>query len=102
MKHALTVATLLATLAMAAPASRAADEPSLAAPGSDTLVVLVSDTNFGPNSDDADAAARYYCSNRGKLSNFVGKERPMEFRSQVFQQWSLLTYRCVTAGQSAN
>jgi hypothetical protein len=112
MKHALTFAALLAGLVLAAPVLRAADEspatpmPNMPADakglGSDTLVVIVSDTAFGPDSADARDAARYYCANRGKLSVLVGKERPLEFRSQVLQQWSLLTYRCVTAGQTAN
>jgi len=76
------------------PAPAAADEKNL---GSDTVAVLVSDTNFGPDAEDADTAARYYCSTRGKLSSFVGKEHPPEFRNQVMQQWAVFTYRCVAA-----
>jgi len=78
-----------------APSTSGADGKML---GSDTIVVVVSDTTFGPDSEDAAVAARYYCANRGKVPSFVGKERPLEFRSQVFQQWSLLTYRCLAAG----
>jgi hypothetical protein len=105
------VAALLIAAALTMPVARADDMPAAgdakmaaAAPapaaGSDTLVIIVSDTAFGPDSADADAAARYYCANRGKVSYFVGKERPMEFRSQVLQQWALLNYRCVISGQA--
>ena len=108
MKHAPIVAALLAALALSAPVSQAADQtpatpaPAAVGPGSDTVVVLVSDTTFGPDAIDARDAARYYCANRGKVSVFVGKETPMEFRSQVLQTWVLMTYRCVMPGQAAN
>jgi hypothetical protein len=65
--------------------------------GSDLFAVLVSDTTFGPDSEDANMAARFYCSTRGKLATFVGKEHPPEMRTQVFQEWSVMTYRCVEA-----
>jgi hypothetical protein len=65
--------------------------------GSDIFVVLVSDTTFGPDMEDANMAARFYCSSRGKLATFVGKEHPPEMRTQMFQEWSVLTYRCVEA-----
>ena len=65
--------------------------------GSDLLAVLVSDTPFGPNMEDANIAARFYCSTRGKLTTFVGKEHPPEMNTQVFQQWAVMTYRCVAA-----
>jgi hypothetical protein len=109
MKHILAL-TALAGLALsaaagplaaddaAAPSAPMAQAPDAKALGSDTVVIVVSDTSFGPDADDADIAARYYCANRGKISSLVGKERPLEFRSQVLQQWSLLTYRCVPAG----
>jgi len=103
MKHVLTLSAMICLgLILVAGPLAAADEAAPAAPtdtktlGSDTLVVLVSDTTFGPDSEDADVAARYYCANRGKVSSLVGKERPLEFRSQVMQQWSLLTYRCTS------
>jgi hypothetical protein len=70
-------------------------------PGSDTFVILVSDTSFGPDMQDADIAARFYCSTRGKLTTFIAKEHPPELRTQVFQQWSSLTYRCVSAATSS-
>jgi len=66
-------------------------------PGSDTFVILVSDTSFGPDMEDANVAARFYCSTRGKLTTFISKEHPTELRTQVFQQWAVLTYRCVEA-----
>ena len=65
--------------------------------GSDLFAVLVSDTTFGPDAEDANMAARFYCSTRGKLATFVGKEHPPEMRTQVFQEWSVMTYRCVEA-----
>jgi hypothetical protein len=66
-------------------------------PGSDTIVILVSDTNFGPDMEDANIAARFYCTTRGKLTAMVSKERPPEMRTQVYNQWSVLTYRCISA-----
>ena len=66
-------------------------------PGSDSVVILVSDTAFGPSMEDANAAARYYCTTRGKLYELVAKEHPPELHTQVFQQWSVMTYRCVPA-----
>ena len=93
----------LAAAEDATPAPAESAPPAASATlGSDTFVVVVSDTTFGPTSDDADVAARYYCANRGKVSSFVGKDRPLEFRSQVFQQWSLLTYHCVVPGSASN
>ena len=109
MNRLLFPALLLIASVLASPAAFAADAQVAAGtamietdnkPGSDTLVVLTSDTTFGPDENDAMAAARYYCANRGKVSLLIGKERPLEFRSQVLQQWSLLTYRCVTGGQA--
>jgi len=103
MTRILTLAALFALICATVPASRAAD-PAAAPPlppaadglqPGDTIVILASDTAFGPDGEDANVAARYYCANRGKLSAFVSKERPLEFRSQVFQQWSVITYRCV-------
>lgn len=81
-------------------ADPAAGAPQAPAPGPaiDTIVVLVSDTSFGPDMEDADKAARYYCSAHGKLSELVSKERPPEFRSDVLQAWSILTYRCYVPG----
>lgn len=110
MKSVLTPTALLIALILIAPAAIAADaqtaasDTKMAVPppglGSDTLAVLVSDTTFGPDDNDADAAARYYCANRGKVALLIGKDRPMEFRSQVLQQWSVLTFRCVVPGQT--
>lgn len=93
--------TLFAALAIAglaanaAPAS-AADEPDgKAMAAGDTVVVLASDTPIGPGMDETDAAVRYYCSTRGKLSVFVSKERPPEMKDSIMRAWSVLTYRCV-------
>ncbi len=69
--------------------------------GSDIFAILVSDTTFGPSQQDADIAARFYCSTRGKLTTFVGKQHPPEMHTTVFQEWSVLTYRCITAVTSA-
>ena len=69
--------------------------------GSDVFVVLVSDTMFGPDHEDANVAARFYCSTRGKLATFVGKQHPPEMRTTVFQEWSLLTFRCVEAATNS-
>lgn len=63
----------------------------------DTLVVLASDTNFGPSIADADTAARYYCSTRGKLSQFVSRERPQELQNNILPEFSVLTYHCYLA-----
>jgi len=89
--------------ATAADAKMAADSkaagPLMVAPGTGEVVavlVLTSDTSLGPNMDEADTAVRYYCSEHGKMYELVSKERPPEFASQVFRQWSLLTYRCVS------
>jgi hypothetical protein len=94
--------TLFATLLLAGLATGAApvsaeDKPEgkAAMPDGDTVIVLASDTSFGPDMGDTDTAVRYYCSTRGKLSVFVGKDRPPEMRNEVFQAWSVLTYRCV-------
>ena len=76
----------------AAPAAPAAEGERI------VVLILTSDTNLGPNRDEADIAAKYYCAERGKLSRFVAKERPPEYASQVKQQWSLLSYHCVAAG----
>ena len=104
MKSFLSAATLLIAAALVTPMAGAADIQTAANDtkglGSDTLVVMVSDSAFGPDGNDADAAARYYCANRGKVSTLVGKERPFEFRSQVLQAWSLFTYRCAVAGSN--
>lgn len=89
------------TLAAAAPAL-AADSPATAMPATagDTLVVLTSDTMFGPDMEDARIAARSYCADRGKLQRFVVKERLPEFRDEVFQSWSALTFKCVSAAEA--
>jgi hypothetical protein len=44
--------------------------------------------------EDANVAARFYCSTRGKMTTLLAKERPPEMRTQIDQQWSVLTYRC--------
>ena len=67
--------------------------------GSDLLAVLVSDTPFGPNMEDANIAARFYCSSRGKLTQYDGRDHPPELNTQVFQEWSALTYHCYKAGE---
>lgn len=69
--------------------------------GSDVLAILVSDTAFGPDMEDANIAARFYCTTRGKLATFVGKQHPPEMRTQFLQEWAVLTYRCVDAASSA-
>ena len=106
MKSLSAVALVLA-LGLAAPAYASDSElppeklPTSPVPptglGSDIFAILVSDTTFGPDMEDANVAARFYCSTRGKLATFVGKQHPPEMRTQVFQEWSVLTYRCVDA-----
>jgi hypothetical protein len=75
--------------------------PTAIVPTGDTVVLLASDTTFGPSMADADVAARYYCSSRGKMADFLSRERPPEMRGEVFAEYSVLTFRCVvpqTAG----
>jgi hypothetical protein len=113
MKSLVAVALVLA-LGCAAPAvaddSQMFNQPPMKLPtspvppeglGSDTIIILVSDTTFGPDMEDANLAARFYCSTRGKLATFVGKDHPPELRTQVFQQWTPVTYHCITAVTAA-
>ncbi len=107
MKRSIAAAgALLIALGLTVPAMAADDDPTKTkvpmpiapgASGSDAFVILTSDTNFGPDMEDANIAARFYCTTRGKLAYFVSKERPPELRTQVFVQWSVLTYRCIPA-----
>ncbi len=92
---------LAAGAALADDASKPAAAQPAPALGSDTFVILKSDTNFGPDLEDADVAARFYCSSRGKVMTFLGSDHPPEFRNRIMQEWTVLTYRCVPAS-SAN
>lgn len=79
--------------------ARAADTPdgkAMLSTDGDTIIVLASDTLFGPDMSDSDVAVRYYCSTRGKLSVFVSKERPPEMKDSILRAWSVMTYHCVT------
>jgi hypothetical protein len=61
----------------------------------DTIVLLASDSVLGPDSVDTAIAARYYCSQRGKLAAFVSKNSPPEMRDRIMPSYSLMTFRCV-------
>lgn len=65
----------------------------------DVVVVMASDSVFGPSTADAATAARYYCASRGKLAALESRERPRELHEPVLAEYSLLTFRCYTQGQ---
>ena len=86
-----------------APAAPTAIVPTASTPesaasvsgGSDTFVVLASDSWFGPDMDDAATAARYYCSTRGKVARFVDRTEPHEMQHMLAASYALLTFRCL-------
>ncbi len=86
------VAGLLAGCAEAPPAVPVAT--AVTAVGSDTLVILASDSYFGPSTADTAVAARYYCSTRGKLSQLLSRERPHEMQDDTLPEYAVLTYQC--------
>ncbi|HLN25551.1 MAG TPA: hypothetical protein VK558_16375, partial [Patescibacteria group bacterium] len=67
-------------------------------PGTDIIVLLASDTFFGPSTAAQGVAARFYCSSRGKVAELVSRERPKEMQEDILTDYSVLTYRCVIPG----
>ena len=87
------------TIYSPAPAAPAFDAPAAApAPGTDIIVLLASDTFFGPSTSAQAVAARFYCSSRGKLAELVSRERPKEMQEDILADYSVLTYRCGIPG----
>jgi hypothetical protein len=95
MKKLVPVGALAALLASCAtpPAPPPPQPPPLPLAG-DTVVVLASDTTFGPSTADAETAARYYCSARGELLQLVSRDRPQEMSQPILSEFAVLTYRC--------
>jgi len=81
------------------PAAPAFDAPVAApAPSTDIIVLLASDTFFGPSTSAQAVAARFYCSSRGKVAELASRERPKEMQEDILADYSVLTYRCVIPG----
>ena len=99
MRRALLLAAFAASLAGCAKTEPAI--PVTSAATGDTVVILASDSYFGPNTADTAVAARYYCSTRGKLSQLLARERPHEMQDNVLPEFAVMTYRCYTP-QSAS
>jgi len=81
---------------VAAPLDAPAAAPQI--PGTDIIVLLASDTFFGPSTAAQGVAARFYCSSRGKVAELVSRERPKEMQEDILTDYSVLTYRCVIPG----
>ncbi len=62
----------------------------------DRFVFLASDSFFGPSTADAEVAARSYCATRGKTAQLVARERPHEMENDIFPEYAMMTYRCVS------
>jgi hypothetical protein len=69
--------------------------PVAPTPGGDVVILLSSDTFFGPSTAAQAVAARFYCSSRGKIADLVSRERPKEMQNDIFVDYSVLTYHCV-------
>ena len=100
MRQSLLIAAIAASLAGCAatdpPMPLTALPTPLTSATGDTVVILASDTYFGPSTADAAVAARYYCSTRGKLSQLLTRERPHEMEAPIRPEFSVMTYRCYT------
>jgi len=74
--------------------------PPPGVPETDVFAMLAPQRGGQPSLQDVAVAARYYCSTRAKLSQFVAQERPPELLRQAMPNYDLVTYRCVEPPQS--
>lgn len=71
------------------------DVPLPGGPDTDVFTSLVGQRGVTPSLQDVAIAARYYCSTRAKLPQFVSRDLPPELMRQGAPSYDLITYRCV-------
>ena len=69
--------------------------PAPGGPDTDVFASLVGQRGGTPSMQDVAVAARYYCSTRAKLSQFISRDLPPELMRQGLPSYDLITYRCV-------
>jgi len=64
-------------------------------PETDVFAMLAAQRGGQPSLDDVALAARYYCSTRAKLSQYIAREQPPELVRKAMPSYDLITYQCV-------
>ena len=69
-------------------------------PDTDVFAMLAAQRGGTPTLQDVELAARYYCSSRAKLPQFVSRDLPPELIRKSMPSYDLVTYHCVTPPSS--